>query len=160
MPSQKYSKKCLAFCLLFDVNAAWTGFITKYSEFDLPIQAIWFYILLTQNRIRPLKENKKIATVRQWISCLVGKVAPIQNKNSKKYVGQKNMGGIFNYYYYFFFLGLNVFFYKTFLGKSLLTCKKWFRQQTKHILTNITQILRTIEWIGIGAWLNWKEQQK
>ena len=35
MPSQKYSKKCLAFCLSFDRNTAWTGFLTKYSEFDL-----------------------------------------------------------------------------------------------------------------------------
>ena len=35
MPSQKYSKKCLAFSLLLDCNDAWTGFLTKYSEFDL-----------------------------------------------------------------------------------------------------------------------------
>ena len=35
MPSQKYLKKCLAFSLLFGCNAAWTGFLTKYSEFDL-----------------------------------------------------------------------------------------------------------------------------
>ena len=35
MPSQKYSKKILAFCLLFDGNTAWTGFLTKYSEFDI-----------------------------------------------------------------------------------------------------------------------------
>ena len=35
MPSQKYSKKCFAFCLLFDCNSAWTGFLTKYSEFDV-----------------------------------------------------------------------------------------------------------------------------
>ena len=35
MPNQKYSKKCLAFRLLFDCNAAWTGILTKYSEFDL-----------------------------------------------------------------------------------------------------------------------------
>ena len=35
MPSQKYSKKMLAFCLLFDRNADWTGLVCKFSEFDL-----------------------------------------------------------------------------------------------------------------------------
>ena len=35
MPSQKYSKKMLAFCLLFDRNADWTGLVCKFSEFDI-----------------------------------------------------------------------------------------------------------------------------
>ena len=32
--AKNIQKKCLAFSLLFDCNAAWTGFLTKYSEFD------------------------------------------------------------------------------------------------------------------------------
>ena len=35
--AKNIQKKCLAFCLSFDVNTAWTGFITKYSEFDVHI---------------------------------------------------------------------------------------------------------------------------
>ena len=35
LPSQKYSQFSFVFCMLYNLNAAWTGLLTKYSEFDL-----------------------------------------------------------------------------------------------------------------------------
>ena len=35
----------MAFSLLFDCNAAWTGFLTKYSEFDLTQMTSFFFLL-------------------------------------------------------------------------------------------------------------------
>ena len=53
-PSQKYPKKCLAFSLLFDCNAAWTGFLTKYSEFDLMTKYVpWANSTTLQNQPNP-----------------------------------------------------------------------------------------------------------